>query len=536
MKKSIFSLLALLLATSILNAQKIKSDDIKGSLVSYPIIALPSGYNLYSVETIGDQQKLAMDYKIENVNDCISLRHFTRTEKNGDIKVKIIISNQLYQYNTNKATSLDALRGVEKTTSIDYALQMGFEITDKQNIVIQREFISSTGYFTSTLGTPEVVRTSVPVTEVVKSVNQRVTTNLKKINKRIQELIDIRRTPERISFYVIKPSKTETFDEYQTVVSQLEKVFSDSTKAESFYIENAQQAIDFWIKQVETFDVKTEEGLAYNYLCNFDIASAYMMVGNYEKANLYAEKVTATGYKKGYTSLLTNQLKKLQKGKIEYLSDQQKADNNPALIYQKKEVAKESPGSIFEVMKKKPEEETEFMTVGFLIDEKSDTLYGKFIEFEKNLTSGKVLFAETGKDQKIYSTPFSNIRQVSTQGKVYYAAKGLRKAIYASPELIVMGDETNLLFIINNKAFEYEPYNKEEGLSPTNYKKKFAEVFKDSCPQVAEKSIQGEYEVKQGGVDFLAQAIKDFETTCGSKEYEKYSSFLHPDTVTNLYK
>jgi hypothetical protein len=56
------------------------------------------------------------------------------------------------------------------------------------------------------------------------------------------------------------------------------------------------------------------------------------------------------------------------------------------------------------------------------------------------------------------------------------------------------------------------------------------------CGIIGSKSLRGEYDLKQAGTKSLDGPIKDYETQCGSKEYEKYAALLDPTSIQRLYK
>lgn len=532
-----FALCLLLAPFSFTHAQKVKTEAVKASLIHYPIVALPASYNTYRV-MVENQGLDVQEFKIVSPEEKIHMYSLKKIKDGADFNIKIILG-KLKLFQSNSATpikSLDELKGYSSEEFIDYKISISYEITDKSGITIQKEVLTQTHDFSTEGQLPTEPALRSKAVDIVKSVTNYTDTGVDKINARIRDLFDMYREDYPIDFYTVKPSKTQTYEEFSTAVKRVDDALKNPTD-ESSMRSAIQPSIDFWEKNLATLDMTSEEGKPHYFLCGFNLAVTYLILDDLDKSTQYLEKTKASNYRPGYVTLFGYDLTKRKKYKDQYIADQAKTENDATLVYQKGESPKKSP-DILDLGKKQPVAESDFMGKGFIIMAGTeDTLFGNFIEFDKNFQQGKLLFVENGKTQKEYRHPYTELHQASTQGIVYYSAKGLRKAIYASPSLAVMGSGLEIVFSFTGKVTTYNSYDPEDGASYlTNYKKKLAEAFKEECTYVAEKSLRGEYDLKQAGTKSLDIPIKDYETQCGSKEYEKYAALLDPTSIQRLYR
>jgi hypothetical protein len=514
------------------SAQKIKSETVDSAVPHYPFIPLPDSFVSYRVNFLNQGLDLKEFTNIVNPAEKIQLQKFKRVTDPADLNIVITIGKvNLYQaYTTTKINSLDELKGLSTEAMIDFYAEVGFEITDNKGIIIQKEFQGAPGEFAADAVAKPVQSKAV---DIVKNVTDYVNKSVAAAANRIRDLVDVYQEKHPIDFYIIKPSKTETYAEFSAAVQKLNDAFK--TKS-SESIQNAlHEAVGFWEAKMNSFDPKTEEGKPHYFLCTYNLSIAYCLLDDFGKSSECLEKTKSTDYKPGFTSMITYDIEHIKKHKLAYLAEKDKCSKDPGYIYQRG-VRQKSSSFISGSGKT---DDTPFMEKGFIVLSGSDTLFGNFLDFDVNMTNGKILFVENGKAKKDYSQPFDNIQNLSLRGAVYYYKSGLRKVTYSSPALVVLSNNVESLFIFikQSKGAMYTLFDAGDGASyVTNYKKKLADVFKGICPAVEQKALQGEYDLKQSGTKSIEQPIKDYESQCGSKEYEKNAAILDEKALMRRYK
>lgn len=535
--KQFFLSLSLVLVCVAVHAQKIRGNYFDAFGVRYPIVALPDSFKTYSVK-VANQGLNANDFKISNAEDVINLSYFQKVTGAASINIKIVYGRLKMNQGSRLINSVDELKGLGAEAMVSFELPMSYEITDRRGIVIQKETLGNDNKI-YTNEVPAFPPTSVTAIAITTSVTNRVNNGLTTINARIKELFDIYREPYRQEFYIIKDSKTQSYQEYTDVIKNMEEACKRATSEVEIQA-GIKKAIEFWEGKTPTFDLNNEDQKDHHFLCMYNLAVAYSLADDFVKSAEYIEKTKGTGVKPGYAGLMQNEINQRKKFKDQYLAEKEKLKQDPNNIYQKGQVKQAAPSSIFEV-NKKPAAQSEFMEQGYIVLTSGDSLFGSFLEFDSNRKNGKVLFVENGKPQKTFNSPYSTIRNISIRGMVYYTdgKGGLLKVIYSSPAIVALSSGVRTLFIFPQKNINrvYEGFDPDDGASyVTNYKKRLAEVFKDVCPAVEQNATKGSYDLKKEGTKSLEAAIKDFETQCGSKEFDKNMAALEESKIKALYK
>lgn len=528
-------------------AQKVKRQEIDGTCLHYPIVALPSSFASYRVTSQYKGIDTVDFNKITRPKNVILLKSFENKTALADLNIKVTIGElKLYQFaSTTVIRSLNELRGYSGT-NIEYTLNLDYEVTDQQGIVIQKEtFINGSSFTAQPITTPS--RKQSLTVSIVNSVTASANEGLQAINVRINDLFGFYREKQPLDLYTIQPSKTDKYEEYTAAVDNIEAAFKNTTD-EAALQKTLLTSVEFWDKKLATFNVSDEDQKAHYFLCAYNLAATYCWLDDFTKANEYLQKALTNDYRSSYVKMLKPKIDNRNKIKEQYLAEKESNTKNPQLIYQRTEGKKESPNSIFDALNKQTAQKTEaasaYMEKGFIVTQKRDTIQGSFIEFDTNTTKGVVSFVPNGGIKKEYKKPYSEFASISLKGLVYLpdGNSNFLKLNYASPTLMICSSSSGALIFVLNKNKEEKPmaytfYDPNDGASfVTNYKKKLAEVFKGKCDAIEKKVLDGSYDLKKPGVEPLQAVIVDFENECGSKEYEKYKTWIDTETIKKRYK
>ncbi|RAW02140.1 hypothetical protein DQQ10_06225 [Pseudochryseolinea flava] len=532
------------LLSNYIQAQKVKSQTVNGTSIHYPIVALPASMKTYTVKS----NRMGLDSiefnRVKSPAERILLEGFSRVASNADLMIRLHYGNlKLYQFaSPTVIKSIDDLKGASFNTIIEYTIEVTFEVLDSRNVVIQKEtYLSGSSFKTG--GTTDIPRRQAKATEVVGAVTTAINEGIEACNVRIKDLFDTYREKHPLEFYAVKPSKTETYDDYATAVKTLEGAFAQSSDGAAL-VKAIEPSLEFWKKKMTTLNPSAhEDEKSYYFLCTYNLAAAYCYLDDFDKSVAYLDKAKANDYKPGYVGLLRNEVTKRKKMKDQYLADKAKVESNPESIYLKSESANTTPSSVFDLGKKTSTTattESNYLEQGFLILSTGDTTFGKFVEFDVNLNKGLVSFVPNGGTRRDFHAPYAAVRFASIRGEVYsFGKNGKTRVVYASEQLVVLSTSpTDVWFKFGNREpVLYKTFDSNDGASfVTNYKKKLAEVIKGTCATVEEKVLKGTYDLKKEGVQPLEPFIRDYENECGSKRYEENRLALDPVTVRKTYR
>ena len=517
-------------------AQKIKGESIHAGVRRYPIVPLPESFKTYAVTAASSLN--AQDFsKVVSPVEKVKLEAFTRVSGKADLNIKVSYGPARFSRGAKVYQSLDELKGLSATDLIEYTVPMVYEITDSKGIVVQREHLNPNGVFSIT-SDPSAFPKSVAVNYIVSAVNEYVNSGIDKIAARIADLFDIYTEKMSLELYGIKASKTETYDDFNNVVKKIDEAFAANAPNAAATQEAVLSGIKFWESKIATYNKSTEDDLPHLFLCAYDLAAAYWMLDDYDKAMGHLETASETKQKTGYLFMLRKQIEKYQRYRDDYLKEKALTEKDPTRLYQHFTETDKSPLAVLGLQKETAPAST-YMEKGFIVSPKGDTLFGNFIEFDTNFKQTRILFLENGKSQVEYKRPWTGINRLSLRGKVYVPKDGsLIQAHYFSPKVAVFSSGTTVYFEFTQpkSTKEYSAYDPNDGASyVTNFNKKLAALFKEACPAVQQKALTGAYNLKTEGVGYLEDILKDYESNCGSA-YETFSKWTASDVVKSKYK
>jgi hypothetical protein len=522
------------------SAQKIKSASANLAITSYPTHPLPAAFKTYAV-IIEDRGSIMKDVpKLASADEVVKMYSLERQQQVADLNIHIIIPKFRFSSGQTVIGTLRDVRSYAANTPVEYIANIEYEVTDSQGIIILKETIS-TGYAVySSRETPPQEPKQTIASEAGNSVAQHLNWTFEIISERVANAFDHHYAKYKTELYTIKASKTESYQEYTDVVNNLSASMKAPASLNTGNMDAVRNSINFWETKLAAIDQSTEEGKDHHFLCLFNLSVAYMLLDEFDKSNEYADKAVATTIKSGATKSLKEEIQKRRKRKEFYLAGRETVSKDPTQIFPKGMIEKTN-ANFSELISKQEKAVAATMEPGFIVLISGDTLFGRFISYDMNRSEGQMQLLQSDGKKESFTRPYTQVKIVSVRGATHYchAKYGLLKISYGSPTLILVSNQTHAMFIFtkSNKEVTYPLFMQDDAASfIVNRKKKIAEIFQEVCPAVAEDALKGTYTLTEPGIEPLLVPIKDYETRCGSNQYDANVRKGETGSVRKLYR
>lgn len=285
-----------------------------------------------------------------------------------------------------------------------------------------------------------------------------------------------------------------------------------------------QDVEDFYIAKSETAENRFQDYIPM--IINFNLAEINLIQNDFEKADLYYGKALAGEIPDAYFHMFC---------KPNYLEAKEALERRHMAL-QNKAFASPQRAAF-----KKPVDNTPLPVVskGYIVTLQHDTVQGSFKDFEKATYAKTVMFTDTQGKEKTYN--WNDITFASSDGLVFESMSGLLViVIYHSPSIRVYRLRQTGDIIYSFPEVEtfgkYRPFSRDDAANYfVNYNKQLSKLFM-SCPAIATKIESGAYDLKSEKAEGHLKVIGDYESACGSGNYEKTFKKFQRDIVMQSYK
>ena len=329
MKKNLLFVILLMTISqfSTLNAQKVK---VKGYDVDIKFLDLPSegfapSITTYNIKLEGDLNGLkALNVTESDIINRIQINGYPKSTENVGAQVIVDLTGPTggtLKMESKKYTPKDAKEYYQYYYSTNFQGSIKYSVYDENHVLLTEDIIS----YSSTEKSSEY-KSKALLKKGFDSSKFYLSNRNSKLNSLINSLNSVlnskfgysERTGEE-SMAKNATKKHPEYDEYKPYEEMMTNAFSKLTPySNAEYKEAIQPAIDFWTSKEPTYSASDKNEKKLKYLCQNNLAIAYLYTEEYDKANEYAKLIAKGEYKEKQGNKLservesiTSQLEKL---------------------------------------------------------------------------------------------------------------------------------------------------------------------------------------------------------------------------------
>ncbi|MDJ1471467.1 hypothetical protein QNI19_27380 [Cytophagaceae bacterium DM2B3-1] len=521
MKKSLLFVFLLLSVSSY--AQKVKFTDIPVRSLIYPVTPLPENFKTYSVKLdASDNWLKPLSLTREELKSKIKFDSFQPVEGQADLTINA------------KITKTDS-----ESQPVIVTINLSYEVLDNQGRTLKKDNIQKSS--TQGASYPNTIVT--PKGAVYNAIDEMVYS--------IHESYDYAVNEGTFFFAHLKKDDEATYD-----YIGFEKAFADVKNTATDYIwkpndqafkASIQPALNYWDTQKDKLDPTKKEQKNLYFVCTYNLALINTLIYNIADAEKYAALMDKSDVKDLWGNQLKKEIEKRKRWKTEHDTFKENLASGKTSIYRSSATApvdkqKATVNNLLGISNTNPGQDAlnqQAIQKGFVVTAKGDTLHGEILDIDVNIQKRQIEFIPTGKPKQIFKP--TDLQAFSAAGASYeIIATAICRRYYKSPdiELVYLTVNKAWLFLFNksNTIGEYPSVDLGDAAAyMVNYKKKMVEIFK-SCPDVTKKINSGTYNIKSNKADDLMKIVQDYETSCGSQNFEKYNKKISAEYMASFYQ
>lgn len=308
------SLVLVLLAISVTDAQKIKGEKAPVAFTILPNKPMDPEFTTYSVEIYGNSGSIEdLGYSRSKMADSyFGLHSFKRVPQGGHFRISVRVSYlrvptaKTQSYTKNVKQGETTVKKTYYKKVVKYNLPVHYTIEDYKGNVIAE---ASLGTDLTSMDWGAGATSSYALN---KSWNDRrqglytqwrknlVTSHMKSISSFIKSSYDFRPSKRKVEILVLgkKDKGTEGFMKaYQTVNTAFTKMKADTPV--DVLKEEVKPAIDFWLAEKDKYSAKDKKERKVRHVCLYNIAVVFYWLDAIDEAKRYATQCLEIEWKEG---------------------------------------------------------------------------------------------------------------------------------------------------------------------------------------------------------------------------------------------